>query len=68
MKAPRICKAGGFQEAEPAYLLALDFAPDHPEALHYLGRLLYRLSRFDNAMTTISRAIDHAPSSPLYLV
>jgi uncharacterized protein HemY len=43
-------------------------APDHPEALHYLGRLLYRLSRFDDAMTTISRAIDHAPSSPLYLV
>ena len=41
-------------------------APNHPEALHHLGLLLYRLNRFDSAVTMVSRAIDHAPSSPLY--
>jgi tetratricopeptide (TPR) repeat protein len=59
-------QGGRFQEAERAYRLALDMAPNHPEALHHLGLLFYRLNRFDDAMTTISRAIDHAPSSPLY--
>lgn len=41
-------------------------APDHPEALHHLGLLLYRLNRLDDAVATISRAIDLAPVAPLY--
>lgn len=57
---------GRLQEAERTYRLALNMAPDHPEALHHLGLLLYRLNRFDDAMATISRAIDQAPSAPLY--
>jgi Flp pilus assembly protein TadD len=57
---------GQFKEAEQAFHLALDIAPDHPEALHHLGLLLYRLNRFDDAMATISRAIEQAPASPLY--
>jgi len=59
-------QGGRLQEAERAYRLALDMAPNHPEALHHLGLLLYRLNRLDDAMTTISRAIEHAPSAPLY--
>lgn len=59
-------QGGRLQEAERTYRLALDMAPDHPEALHLLGLLLYRLNRLDDAMGTISRAIDQAPSSPLY--
>ena len=55
-----------FQDAERSYRLALDMAPDHPEALHHLGLLFYRLNRFDEAITTILCAINHAPSSPLY--
>ena len=49
-----------------AYRRALDMAPNHPEALHHLGLLLYRLNRFDDAVTMISRAIEQAPASPLY--
>lgn len=59
-------QGGRLQEAEQAYRLALDKAPDHPDALHHLGLLLYRLNRFDDAITTISRAIEQAPASPLY--
>lgn len=59
-------QGGRLPEAEQAYRLALDKAPDHPEALHHLGLLLYRLNRFDDAITTISRAIEHAPTAPLY--
>jgi tetratricopeptide (TPR) repeat protein len=59
-------RGGRLQEAERAYRLALEMAPEHPEALHQLGLLLYRLNRFDDAITTISQAINHAPSSPLF--
>ena len=59
-------QGGRFQEAERAYRLALDMAPNNPEALHHLGLLLYRLNRLDEAMATISRAIEQAPSAPLY--
>ena len=59
-------RGGRLQEAERAYRLAPEMAPEHPEALHQLGLLLYRLNRFDDAITTISQAINHAPSSPLF--
>ncbi|MDE3041457.1 MAG: tetratricopeptide repeat protein [Nitrospirota bacterium] len=59
-------QGGRLQEAERTYRLALNMAPDHPEALHLLGLSLYRLNRFDDAMATISRAIEQAPSAPLY--
>lgn len=59
-------QGGRLQEAEGAYRKALDLAPNHPDALHHLGLLLYRLNRFDEARATISRAIEEAPASPLY--
>ena len=59
-------QAGRLQEAERLYRLALGMAPDHPEALHLLGLLLYRLNRYDEAIASIARAIDRHPSSPLY--
>ena len=59
-------QGGRLQQAEMAYRRALDMAPDHPDALHHLGLLLYRLNRLDDAMTMISRAIEQAPASPFY--
>ncbi|MDH4187049.1 MAG: tetratricopeptide repeat protein [Nitrospira sp.] len=57
---------GRLPQAETAYRQILATAPDHPDALHQLGLLLYRLGRFDDAMASISRAIARAPASPLY--
>jgi tetratricopeptide (TPR) repeat protein len=59
-------QGGRLQQAEMAYRRALDMAPNHPDALHHLGLLLYRLNRLDDAMTMISRAIEQAPASPFY--
>ena len=59
-------QGGRLQEAEATYRKALDLAPNHPDALHHLGLLLYRLNRFDEAIATIARAIEQAPASPLY--
>lgn len=59
-------QAGRLPEAERAYRLVLEMAPQHPEALHHLGLLSYRLSRFDEAITYITAAIEQQPSAPLY--
>ena len=59
-------QGGRVQAGRKAYRLALDMAPDHPDALHHLGLLLYRLNRLDDAMAMISRAIEQAPASPFY--
>ena len=59
-------QAGRLSEAERAYRLALEMAPDHPDASHYLGLLLYRLGRFDEAIHFINAAIEQRPSNPLY--
>ncbi len=59
-------QAGRLPEAERAYRLVLEMAPQHPEALHLLGLLSYRLTRFDEAITYITAAIEQQPSAPLY--
>lgn len=59
-------QAGRLAEAERSYRLALEMAPEHPEALHLLGLLAYRVNRFEQAIELISQAIEGAPTNPLY--
>jgi tetratricopeptide (TPR) repeat protein len=59
-------QAGRLSEAEQAYRLALDMAPQHPETFHLLGLLLYRRGQFDEAISLITAAIERQPSTPLY--
>jgi Tfp pilus assembly protein PilF len=58
-------QAGRFAEAEQAYGRALDLSPGHPEALHLMGLLSYRLNRLDDAVEYLAAAIERQPS-PLY--
>lgn len=59
-------QAGQLAEAERNYQLALNMAPGHPEALHLLGLLAYRVGSFDQAIELITHAINGTPNSPLY--
>ena len=59
-------QAGRLVEAERAYRMALEMAPEHPEALHLMGLLAYRAGRFDLAIDLLRQATGHAPSAPLY--
>ncbi|WP_455378780.1 tetratricopeptide repeat protein [Petrachloros mirabilis] len=59
-------QAGRLSDAEQAYRLALDLAPQHPEALHLLGLALYRQNRIPEAVTYLTAAAKQQPSSPLY--
>lgn len=59
-------QAGRLSEAERAYRLALELAPQHPEAYHLLGLLSYRRGQFDEAISLITAAIEQQPSAPLY--
>ncbi len=59
-------QAGRFSEAERAYRLALEVVPNHPEALHLLGLLAYRLNQFDRARSLITQAIQEQPDQALY--
>lgn len=59
-------QAGRLSEAERSYHLALEIAPGHPEALHLLGLLAYRINHFDHAVDLITQAIEQAPTNPLY--
>lgn len=57
---------GRLPDAERSYRLALEMAPGHPEPLHLLGLLAYRVNQFDQAIDLITQAIEEAPSNPLY--
>ncbi|KAF4516180.1 hypothetical protein B566_EDAN000419 [Ephemera danica] len=59
-------QAGQLAEAERNYQLALQMVPGHPEALHLLGLLAYRVGSFDQAIELITHAIEGTPNSPLY--
>lgn len=59
-------QAGQLAEAERNYQLALNLSPGHPEALHLLGLLAYRVGSFDQAIELITHAIEGTPKSPLY--
>ena len=59
-------QAGRLSEAERSYHHALEMAPGHPEALHLLGLLAYRVNHLDQAIDLITQAIEEAPANPLY--
>ena len=59
-------QAGRLVEAEQAYRQALDLAPQHPEALHLLGLVNYRLNRLPEALEYLQAAVDRQSTSPIY--
>jgi tetratricopeptide (TPR) repeat protein len=52
------------EAAEKAYRAAVDIAPEHPLALHYLGVVLYQHQRIEEALTLLDRAVALMPREP----
>jgi tetratricopeptide (TPR) repeat protein len=59
-------QAGRLIEAEQAYRQALELSPDHPDTLHLLGLVHYRLNRIPEALGFLHAAIERQSSSPVY--
>ncbi|MDQ2917581.1 MAG: tetratricopeptide repeat protein [Pseudomonadota bacterium] len=59
-------RAGRLREAEPLYRQILRVAPDHPDALHWLGVLAHQAGQSDAALALIDRAIAIHSSRPVY--
>src|SRR5690242_21853912 len=55
---------GDIATAERLYRQALEAAPEHPLALHYLGVALYQQKRPAEAMALVERAAAMAPDEP----
>jgi predicted TPR repeat methyltransferase len=62
--AVELHRADRFEGAEALYRRILEAAPDHPDALHFLGVLMHRFGRSDEAIGLIRRAIEIVPSHP----
>lgn len=58
-------QAGRLQESEQSYRRALELAPEHADTLHLLGLLLYRQTRYDEAIASVTKALAQTPS-PVY--
>jgi tetratricopeptide (TPR) repeat protein len=54
-------QSGRFREAEGLYRQVLSSAPDHPDALHFLGVLAGQFHRHDVAVELIRRALSFRP-------
>ena len=52
------------REAEPLYAAVLADAPDHPDALHFLGILRHRQNASAEAVALIRRSLALAPDNP----
>jgi Flp pilus assembly protein TadD len=59
-------QAGRLDKAERAYLLVLDAAPGHPDALHGLGLLAYRRGDLSQAADCIAQACANNPHNPIF--
>jgi predicted TPR repeat methyltransferase len=55
---------GRLGEAQAIYQQVLDVAPDHPDALHYLGVVCHHCGQGDQGVELIRRAIDRVPDHP----
>jgi predicted TPR repeat methyltransferase len=62
--ATRMHRLEEFGGAETVYRRILDVAPDHPDALHFLGVLLHQRDRSDEAVELIERSIALDPGQP----
>ncbi|MDQ2988074.1 MAG: hypothetical protein M3R60_03100 [Pseudomonadota bacterium] len=54
-------QAGRLDDAERGYRSLLPAAPNHPDALHYLGVLVHQRGRRQDALPLIERAPALAP-------
>lgn len=59
--AVQLQQKGRFNEAEGIYRAVLQFAPEHPDALHFLGLIAHQLGRTTEAIGFLQRAIAAAP-------
>lgn len=50
-----------FDEAEKIYYSLLEWQPEHPDVLHYLGVLLHQTGQSDLAITKIKHALELVP-------
>lgn len=64
--AERLERDGRLAEAAGAYQRILEGAPDEPEALYRLGRVMRRLGHLDLELTLIGQAIARAPAEARY--
>jgi tetratricopeptide (TPR) repeat protein len=59
-------QAGRLVEADKAYRQALELSPDHPDTLHLLGLVSYRLNRIPEALDFLHAAVERESSFPVY--
>lgn len=64
MLATRLHRLNQLSDAETLYRRILEVAPDHPDALHFLGVLLHQRDQSDTAIDLIRRSIDLDPECP----
>ena len=57
-------QAGRIAEAEKIYREVLNQRPNQADALHLLGVIALQVSRFDDAVDLISRAVELMPDLP----
>ncbi|MGY6550149.1 MAG: tetratricopeptide repeat protein [Roseinatronobacter sp.] len=63
-KAIAMERMGNFDDAEPFFRRVLEFVPDEPQVLNYLGYSLIEARRnLDEALEMIERAVEGAPDS-----
>jgi predicted TPR repeat methyltransferase len=62
--AIQLHRAGHLEEGEIVYRRILAIAPDHPDALHFLGVLSHQRGRSDAALELIEKSIHLDPSQP----
>jgi predicted TPR repeat methyltransferase len=62
--AMQLHRAGQLEEGETVYRRILEVAPDHPDALHFLGVLSHQRGRSDAAIELIEKSISLDPSHP----
>ena len=55
---------GDLDQAEQAYRSVLLHAPEHAQALHYLGVIAYQRGQLDEAMPFLERSVALAPTEP----
>ncbi|MBI4005071.1 MAG: sulfotransferase [Gammaproteobacteria bacterium] len=62
----RLQRQGELGKAAQIYQEILNRIPDHPDALHLLGTIMYKCSNYAIAASMIKKAINIAPKVPQY--
>jgi len=60
-QAMRLHRSGQLEPAIAVYRQVLEYNPDHPDALHYLGLASHASGNFEQAIAHISKALTVAP-------